>query len=52
MHDNTFSYAGQKYLYIGNNYITGHANNNTTGTGGTGIKFNNARYVMRYVIGV
>ncbi len=41
-----------KYLYIANTQITGHANNNSSGTGANGIKYNNALYVLRAVIGV
>lgn len=47
-----FSYAGSKYLYISDNKIVGHANNANTGTAGTGIKYTNNRFVLRYVIGV
>lgn len=41
-----------KYLYISDDKIVGHSNNNMTGTGDCGITFNNARFVLRYVIGV
>jgi hypothetical protein len=41
-----------KYLYISDEKIVGHANNSMTGTGDCGITFNNARFVLRYVIGV
>ena len=47
-----FGYAGTKYLYISNDKIVGHANNANTGTAGTGIKYTNNRFVLRYVIGV
>ena len=44
---------GQKYLYVYDNQIVGHANNNTAGTSSaTNIKYDNALFVMRYVIGV
>lgn len=49
---NTFGYAGTKYLYISDDKLTGHANNANTGTGTTGIKYTNNRFVLRYVIGV
>lgn len=48
---NKFGAVATKYLYINDNYITGHADNNLTGTT-NGITFNNAGFVMRYVIGV
>lgn len=41
-----------KYLYINNEYITGHANNSLSGTSATGIVFSNNQFVLRYVIGV
>ena len=40
-----------KYLYIYNNKIKGHDNNNLSGTA-SGITYNNAKFVLRYVIGV
>lgn len=40
-----------KYLYISNDHITGHADNNTTGTN-SGITYNNAAWVMTQVIAV
>lgn len=48
---NRFVTVATKYLYINDAYITGHADNNLTGTA-NGITFNNASFVMRYVIGV
>lgn len=48
---NKFGAVATKYLYINDNYITGHADNNATGTV-NGITFNNSGFVMRYVIGV
>lgn len=47
-----FSYTATKYLYISDSQIAGHANNALTGTAGTGIKYTNNRFVLRYVIGV
>ena len=47
-----FSTFAGKYLYINDTSITGHANNTATGTGACGIKYTNANYVLRYVIGV
>ena len=48
---NKFGAVATKYLYINDAYITGHADNNVAGTA-NGITFNNAGFVMRYVIGV
>ena len=48
---NRFAAVGTKYLYVNNTQITGHADNNLTGTA-NGITFNNAGFVLRYVIGV
>ena len=46
-----FTYVGTKYLYINDTSITGHADNNLTGTS-NGIAFANNKFVLRYVIGV
>lgn len=46
-----FTYTGTKYLYIYDNRIEGHADNNATGTS-NGITYNNSKFVLRYVIGV
>lgn len=43
---------GMKYLYIGDTTITGHEHNNATERTVGGITYNNAYYVLRYVIGV
>ena len=48
---NKFAVVATKYLYINNTNIAGHADNNLTGTA-NGITFNNAGFVLRYVIGV
>jgi hypothetical protein len=48
---NKFGAVATKYLYVNDAYITGHADNNATGTV-NGITFNNAGFVLRYVIGV
>ena len=48
----TLQMAAAKYLYINNEYITGHADNAATGTADTGIKYQNNAFVLRYVIGV
>lgn len=46
------AFYSTKYLYIRDDGITGHANNNLTGTSTSGISFNNGRFVLKYVIGV
>jgi hypothetical protein len=47
-----FNTVGAKYLYIHDTYIKGNENNNLAGTATSGIKFDNAMYVLRYVLGV
>lgn len=47
-----FGSVGTKYLYINNESIVGHADNNLTGTAGSGITYANNKFVLRYVIGV
>ena len=47
-----FSTLATKYLYIHDDNITGNENNNLSGTATSGIAFNNAMYVLRYVLGV
>lgn len=46
-----FSMVATKYLYINNETITGNDSNDDTGTG-NGVTYNNAAYVLRYVIGI
>lgn len=46
------AYIATKYLYIRDDGITGHANNNLTIETTSGITLNNNRFVLRYVIGV
>lgn len=46
------TYTASKYLYISDSSIKGHANNTAIGTGNNGVKYNNNRFVLRYVIGV
>lgn len=48
---NKFAVNATKYLYVNDTHITGHADNSATGTV-NGITFNNAGFVLRYVIGV
>lgn len=47
-----FNFIGAKYLYVHDTKIVGNANNTFEGTTATGIKINNHRHVMRYVLGV
>lgn len=46
-----FTYIGTKYLYIGDTQITGHDDNNLTGSN-NGITYANNKFVLRYVYGV
>lgn len=46
-----FSAVATKYLYIYDNRIVGHDDNNATGTE-NGITYANNKFVLRYVIGV
>ena len=48
---NRFAVIATKYLYINNERITGHADNDATGTA-NGITYDNKSFVLRYVIGV
>lgn len=47
-----FGIVASKYLYISNGKITGNADNVVTGTGASGVKFQNNYYVLRAVYGV
>ena len=46
-----FSNMASKYLYVSNGQITGHDQNNQSGTN-SGITYNNATWVMTQVIAV
>lgn len=48
----TLQMLAAKYLYINNEYITGHAQNAAVGTSDLGVKYMNNEFVLRYVIGV
>lgn len=50
--NSVFSVMAAKYLYILDNRIVGHADNVSTGTSASGIKYSNNAFVLRYVIGV
>lgn len=52
MTSSNLAYFATKYLYIHDTKIVGHNNNSLTGTGSSGIKYTNNRFVLRYVIGV
>lgn len=45
------SFVGVKYVYVADDHITGYAGNSTSQTG-SGISFQNAHWVLRYVLGV
>lgn len=47
-----FSAAGSKYLYIFDDRIEGNANNALSGTGESGIKYDNSLWMLRQVNGV
>ncbi len=47
-----YSFICSKYLYISDTRITGNGLNSVTDGNVNGIKYNNASYVLRYVIGV
>ena len=50
--DGLFSLMASKYLYIHDDKIGGNDANSQSGTGTSGITYNNAGFVLRYVIGV
>lgn len=50
--DAMFDFMAAKYLYLSNETISGHNNNRNIGVSGSGIKIDNAQFVLRYVIGV
>ena len=47
-----FAYMATKCVYIHDTKIVGHADNNQTGSGTSGITFTNNRFVLRYVFGI
>ena len=51
MHYANFTYSGTKVVYITDSSISGNDGNTAVGTGGSGIKYNNNRFVLSYVIG-
>lgn len=50
--DAYFGAAATKYVYVNNDSITGYENNDKSGTGTSGIKYDNTQFVLRYVLGV
>lgn len=48
----TFAHICSKTLCIEDRYLHGYADNNGTGKASSGITYNNAAYVLRYVFGV
>lgn len=50
--NSTFNVVSSKYIYVTNTEITGHENNTASGTGSSGIKYDNSKFVLRYVFGV
>lgn len=47
-----FGYIACKNLYITDTHIKGHEFNTQAGTGESGIKYDNRKFVLRYVIGI
>ncbi len=54
LHANGFVYVGTKYLYIGDSRVTGYDANDdvSESASASGIKYNNDKFCLRYVIGV
>ena len=50
--NSTFNVVSSKYVYVTNTEITGHENNTASGTGSSGIKYDNSKFVLRYVFGI
>ena len=51
VNNTAFGYVACKYLYIYDDKIKGNDGNNTTGTGTSGIKYANNKFVLRWVYG-
>lgn len=45
-------YVATKNVFIEDTKISGHADNNASGTGASGFKYTNNRFVLRYVFGI
>lgn len=52
MRNASHSKVADKYVYINNNVIDGYARNKEAGTGTSGVKYDNAYWVLREVWGV
>ena len=50
--NSNLSIFGSKYVYISDGYLSGFEGNVNSGTAACGIKFNNDKFILRYVIGV
>lgn len=50
--DGQFGVFSTKYLYINDDIIKGNDNNTASGTGSSGVTYNNKLFVLRYVIGI
>lgn len=51
VNNTALGYVACKYLYIYDDKIKGNDGNNTTGTGTSGIKYANNKFVLRWVYG-
>ena len=47
-----FGTVGAKSLYISDTKVTGYANNSSSGTGTSAIKYDNTQFVLRWILGV
>ena len=47
-----FSRLAGKYIYVSDGLVRGHDSNVSKGTASSGVTYNNAEYVLRYIIGV
>ena len=47
-----FAHVGTKRVLIYDTKIEGHADNDQTGTSGSGVTFTNGRFALRYVFGI
>lgn len=47
-----FGVCAAKYLYINNSTISGNSLNTSSGTGASGVKYDNSAYCLRAVVGV
>jgi hypothetical protein len=52
MKTSNFSAVCRKYMYFYDDKVKGNDFNNQSGTGASGITYNNAKFVLRYVVGI